>query len=103
MFFFFTALAHMNLKSHMRVCVCVCGCKHAFVLLRQGDILLPAQGYRYATLRMERQRMHAHTHTHTHTLHTPVFEILQYRGQGKQNTSPPPQGHTRHLLAGVCC
>lgn len=43
---------------------------------------------------------HAHTAARTDT-HTPVFEILQYRGQGKQNTPPsPPQVHTRHLLAG---
>ena len=67
----------MNLKSHTHVCVCV-GVSMWLAPVRQGDILRLVQGY---------AKLKTHTHTCTHT-HTSVFEILQYRGQGKQNTSP---------------
>lgn len=71
-FFFKTALAHMNLTSHMHVCGHVCKC--ALALIRWQTPPCSSILWSYSN----RQDT---TCTHTHT---PVFSILQYRGQGKK-------------------
>jgi len=65
--------------------MCECVSKHALALMRQGDILIPVKRIaRHHTQDGQEDTACTHTHTCTHL----CFEILQYRGQGKQNTSP---------------
>lgn len=68
--------------------MCVWERRPILAFIRQGDI-------------RELSHLGKTGHAPNADMYTLVLEILQYRGQGKQNTSPP-QIHSRNRLAEVC-
>lgn len=90
----------------MRACVCTCVCVCAYVcslyLWNRVRCCFLLGGKLNATLRQARLCMHTDTHRRAHT-HTPVFDILQYRGWGGQNTlSPLVRTHIASWRRRVC-
>lgn len=82
----------------VRACVCTCVCVCAYVcslyLWNRVRCCFLLGGKLNATLTGKTLHAHRHTDARTHT-HTPVFDILQYRGWGGQNTlSLHLYGHT---------
>lgn len=81
----FLQLWLMNLKSNTSMCPCVC----VHVCVKKGACdSLHCKRERERDFIYKEAKIQAGVRTHTHTLtyiHTPVFVILQYRGQGKQS------------------
>lgn len=76
------------------ICMCVCESKRVLAIKWRSSLFKDG-----ATPHSDRKDT-ASSRTH---MHTPVLEILQYTGQGKQNTPPSTSTHTHHVLAGICC